>query len=548
MYKVLIVDDEIFVRMGLKLSIEWESHGFTVAGEASNGIEALEKIPSVAPDIVISDIKMPGMDGVQLIKTISERYPYIKCIVLSNFNEFELVKEAMKFGAVDYFLKVTIEPEKLVAAMRQICEEKANEKRIMDDWTELKQTIHRHQTVIDKKFFLDLIKPELNAETVRSRVEALGLNLYDNRGHIFLLMLCDYERLSALRFRSDRDLLEFTILNVTEELINHQSSGKIIELTPGAYAAIVSFKEQADERTVHSLALRVYTALRDYLSIETIIMHGFAFEGELQLREGLLQLEQMKQSAFYAASGVVSTERRHDPYDGAMHPTYMGIKKQISQFVQLGSGEFIPTILSDFLDNCYKQRLDSPIVKRYVVLIAHHILDELIMQDGLPFGSPDLDIEQVERQVDNCLTIRELKDVCESFAKEYAIWIRKLGRPTLREEVVKAIDYIHRHYRERVTLEDVAEYVSMNKSYFSRLFKQETSEMFHEFLIRTRLEQAQELLLSTDARIGDIATEVGYNDIFYFNRAFKAYTGMSPSEYRNKEQSKLDVNSITTKK
>ncbi|WP_179215572.1 response regulator [Paenibacillus sp. MY03] len=548
MYKVLIVDDEIFVRMGLKLSIEWESHGFTVAGEASNGIEALKKIPSIAPDIVISDIKMPGMDGVQLIKAISERYPYIKCIVLSNYNEFELVKEAMKFGAVDYFLKVTIEPEKLVAAMRQICAEKANEKRIMDDWTELKQTIHRHQTVIDKKFFLDLIKPELNAETVRSRVEALGLNLYDNRGHIFLLMLCDYERLSALRFRSDRDLLEFTILNVAEELINDQSSGKIIELTPGAYAAIVSFKEQADERMVHSLALRVYTALRDYLSIETIIMHGLAFEGELQLREGLLQLEQMKQSAFYAASGVVSTERRHDPYDGAMHPTYMGIKKQISQFVQLGSGEFIPTILSDFLDNCYKQRLDPPIVKRYVVLIAHHILDELIMQDGLPFGSPDLDIEQVERQVDNCLTIRELKDVCESFAEEYAIWIRKLGRPTLREEVVKAIDYIHRHYRERVTLEDVAEYVSMNKSYFSRLFKQETSEMFHEFLIRTRLEQAQELLLSTDARIGDIATEVGYNDIFYFNRAFKAYTGMSPSEYRNKEQSKLDVNSITTKK
>jgi len=294
--------------------------------------------------------------------------------------------------------------------------------------------------------------------------------------------------------------------------------------------------------------MRVYTALRDYLSIETIVMHGLAFQGELQLRDGLLQLERMKQSAFYAASGVVSAERRQDSYDGAMHPAYMGIKKQISQFVRLGSGEFIPALLSDFLDNCYKQRLDPSSVKRYVVLIAHHILDELLMQGGLPSGSLVLDIEEAERKVDNCLTIHELKEVCGGLAEEYANWIRKLGRPALREEVVKAIDYIHRHYRERVTLEDVAEYVSMNKSYFSRLFKQETGEMFHEFLIRSRMEQAQELLLSTDVKIGDIATEVGYNDIFYFNRAFKAYAGMSPGEYRSTEQSRLDVNFFTTKK
>ena len=550
MNKILIVDDEIFVRMGLKLSIDWESNGFTLIGEASSGAEALEKIQSNVPDIVITDIKMPGMDGVQLIKTLSEEYPAVKCIVLSNYNEFELVKEAMKFGAVDYFLKVTIEPEKLIALLHKICAETDNEKSIMNDLSELRQTLRHHRTVIDNKFYLDLIKPGLNEEAVRSKVKALELDLYDDQGHILLLMLSDYERLSADRFRSDRDLLTFTILNVAEELINDQSSGKIIECSPGAYAIIVSFKEQADKRAVHSLALRIYTAIRDYLSMESIVVLGQPFRGAVQLREGLLQLEQMKLLAFYALAGVVSTEQRIGELTGQssvqqqgssapdIHRAYMDIKKQIVQFIKLGTGELIPPILSGFLDNCREHQVDPTIVKRYVISIAHLIQDELIMQDANASGSLADKLEKVMKQVDSSFNITELKEVCGAFVREYAAWIGKLGHPPIREEVAKAIDYISRRYHERVTLEDVAEYISMNKSYFSRLFKQETGEMFHEYLIRMRLEQAQELLLSSDAKISDIAIEVGYNDIFYFNRAFKAYAGMPPSEYRNKVQSK----------
>ncbi|MEF2248106.1 response regulator transcription factor [Paenibacillus sp. IITD108] len=550
MYKILIVDDEIFVRMGLKLSIDWESNGFTVIGEASSGTEALEKIQSNVPDIVITDIKMPGMDGVQLIKALSEKYPAVKCIVLSNYNEFELVKEAMKFGAVDYFLKVTIEPEKLIALLHKICAETDNEKSIMNDLSELRQTLRHHRTVIDNKFYLDLIKPGLNEEAVRSKVKALELDLYDDQGHILLLMLSDYERLSADRFRSDRDLLTFTILNVAEELINDQSSGKIIECSPGAYAIIVSFKEQADKRAVHSLALRIYTTIHDYLSMESIVVIGQPFRGGVQLREGLLQLEQMKFLAFYAPTGVVSieqhtgklTEQWSAQQQGSsvedIHRAYMDIRKQIVQFIKLGTGELIPPILSGFLDNCREHQIDPTTVKRYAISIAHLIQDELIMQDANASGSLTDKLERVMKQVDSSFNITELKEVCGAFVREYAAWIGKLGHPPIREEVAKAIDYIRRRYHERVTLEDVAEYISMNKSYFSRLFKQETGEMFHEYLIRTRMEQAQELLLSSDAKISDIAIEVGYNDIFYFNRAFKAYAGMPPSEYRNKIQSK----------
>ncbi len=326
MYKILIVDDEIFVRMGLKMSIDWASRGFELLGEASNGQEALEKISETPPDIVITDIKMPVMDGIGLIKEISSSYPAIKCLVLSNYDEFELVKEAMKLGAVDYFLKVTIESDKLLEALEQVCEKLDGERTAADRRRAIDQTIREHRTVIERKYYLDLVGHDGTPESLKATIDALGLKLYDMRGVILLLLLRDYRELLEGRFQSDRRLLEFTILNVVDELINHQSGGKIVEHSPGAYAMIVSWREPPDGSRVADLAERVRRALRDYLSIEANVVCGAPFAGHASLQEALASLDKLKLEAFYEQEGGVLRQGQAVFPDGAIAEAYRAAK------------------------------------------------------------------------------------------------------------------------------------------------------------------------------------------------------------------------------
>ena len=120
MYKIIIVDDEPFVRTGFKMSVDWEKYGFQIVAEASNGREALAEIERCCPDVIFTDIKMPVMDGIELIRHVRKNYPHIISIVLSNYNEFDLVKQAMKAGAEDYFLKVTVDISKLIQFMQKL--------------------------------------------------------------------------------------------------------------------------------------------------------------------------------------------------------------------------------------------------------------------------------------------------------------------------------------------------------------------------------------------------------------------------------------------
>ncbi len=531
MYKILIVDDEIFVRMGLKMSIDWASRGFELLGEASNGQEALEKISETPPDIVITDIKMPVMDGIGLIKEISSSYPAIKCLVLSNYDEFELVKEAMKLGAVDYFLKVTIESDKLLEALEQVCEKLDGERTAADRRRAIDQTIREHRTVIERKYYLDLVGHDGTPESLKATIDALGLKLYDMRGVILLLLLRDYRELLEGRFQSDRRLLEFTILNVVDELINHQSGGKIVEHSPGAYAMIVSWREPPDGNRVADLAERVRRALRDYLSIEANVVCGAPFAGHGSLQEALASLDKLKLEAFYEQEGGVLRQGQAVFPDGAIAEAYRAAKSRLKLFVGLGDGARAAACLEAFVDETRERRIDPLLAKRHVAALAGALQDGLAVKLGDKEGTP----------IDTAIAVRleeaedfaELKRTALGFARQGERLLEShAGQQSPRDEIVKVIAYVKEHYRQRVSLEEMARRVAMNKSYFSRLFKQETGEAFQDFLIRTRMEQAREQLLATDKKVADIATDVGYNDIFYFTRAFKQYYRMSPGEYK----------------
>ncbi|MFC5402248.1 response regulator transcription factor [Cohnella soli] len=534
MYKILIVDDEIFVRMGLKMSIDWHAHGLQLIGEASNGQQALELMKETTPDIVITDIKMPVMDGIKLIQEIAAAYPAVKCLVLSNYDEFELVKEAMKLGALDYFLKVTIESEKLIEAIKRVCERLDGERRAANEVREIVRAMNEHRTVIERKYYLELIQPEAKPGTFHAAVEALGLKLYDHSGAILMLLLRDYGKLLSERFQSNRRLLEFTILNVVEELINHHSSGKIIEHSDGVYAMIVSWKDQTDERQVSDLADRVRTALHDYLSIESNVVCGAAFQGYEQLRDGLVALDKAKLEAFYEDAGSVLRIGQTAFSDDGVSETYLNAKGQLALYVQLGDGPRIAACLDAFLDCVKMERIDPVLAKRHVLNLVGIVQDELSLRIE-DKGNAPIDTA-IAGKIDEAAGFAELKEIVLPFARQCEIRLESFRLQGPRDEIVQAIEYVKRHYAGKVSLEDIARRAAMNKSYFSRLFKQETGEAFQDFLIRTRMEQARELLLASDKKVADIAAEVGYNDIFYFTRAFKQYFKMSPGEYKKRNR------------
>lgn len=529
MYKVLIVDDEVFVRMGLKTAVEWKLHGFELIGEASNGVQALEVIGKNQPDIVITDIKMPVMDGIQLIKEISTTYPLIKCIVLSNYDDFKFVKEAMKNGAIDYFLKVTIEAEGLIEVLKGISAKIDKERDSVQDIIELKWKVNENQFVIKNRIFTDLAKSELQEENMYKKINSLGLRLPSLKGFVTLMTVYDYEHIIKSRFTNEFNLFEVTVINLTDEIVNHEFTGEVFEYATGCFAAIVDSEKCISIERIKWFAERMKATMKDYIDVDVSVMYGMQYRNVSDLKKVLLNLNEIKHLGFYEDHGtLIPFDVSHFSSEN-INELYLNIKKDISIFIKFYDYEKIELEINRFLNVLKEKKYEPSLLKNIIILLFNYINDELIkhgteLNDFTNFNFAD--------KLKSCITFNQLLGICNEGMKQYIQVFIKTKVENYRDEILKAVEFIHKNYNSKIALNDIAKLVSMNKSYFCRLFKKETGESYLDYLIKVRLEKAVELMVESDMRIADIAANVGYNDIFYFNNVFKDYFKESPGEYR----------------
>lgn len=322
MKKVMIVDDEILVRIGIKSILNWEEHGYTIVAEAQNGIEALEKIKEVKPDIVLTDLMMDEMDGFELIKVCSKENPRIKFIVLSNYNDFDNVKKAMKLGAFDYIFKLTAKPDEILKILNELTF--TSEAEIQKNKSETINTGERKIRVIESVIHQSYI----NEEQVNKEFQVLGLTTDLQKPYVvFYISINDYFSVEFKENFIEINLLKFAMENIIHEVICKSNQAEVYNYHNGDLIVIINPANNISYdqlcKTIADDFETISEYLKRYLGVSITASLGTTCVGMSQLSGAIkMNLQALSQK-------LVGGEGKLYIYDNNIRPEIFEIKKYI---------------------------------------------------------------------------------------------------------------------------------------------------------------------------------------------------------------------------
>ncbi|WP_059052020.1 response regulator transcription factor [Paenibacillus senegalimassiliensis] len=512
MIKVLIVDDEPKLREGLRTFIDWEAEGYQVVDTAVNGKDALDKYKIHDPDLVLADIRMPGMDGLQLIQRLRMQDPLLHILILSGYADFNYAKTAMTQRADGYLLK-PVDEDELLDYLRNIKrvieEEKASEqwKRVTSDWNReaLIQSIvmdeglgeeqsaqlyeRAGQVGIQGKAFQIMLLSLQAGEEAEARTDAAArkalIHLFEQseRGWVFSI----HAKLGVL--------LKEPLLSVETEGIYRSISQALSGC--GAYFSIAL----GDKVTNLAEARHSYRTAYELIRQQFVLDHGEV------LMPGMLQ----------ASAAARQGEAR----------TAEELGDQLYFAVDIGNRTAVKTLLPELGQLYMDEALSEIDIKdRFAELlttIMHKVLDQ---SSGQPGRQKEFTGAFAEMQ--KARTILDLYDKAESLLEQL---MSQLGEDSKHREVKIMLDLIHRNYNESLKLETLSSIFNYNSAYLGKLFKNTTGEYFNTYIDKVRIEKAK-TYLEEGLKVYQVAEKVGYTNVDYFHSKFRKYVGTSPSAYR----------------
>jgi two-component system response regulator YesN len=511
-YKVFFVEDEIVTREGIRDKVDWRGHGFEFCGEAPDGEIALPLLQTLRPDVLITDIKMPFMDGLELSRLVHERMPATKIVILSGHDEFEYAQKAIKLGVTEYLLKpVTVQD--LHRALQQVAVELDHERQAQEDLLRLRSQVEETRASLRQRLLLDLVVGAMSSAQAIEQAEELGLDLVAPAYLVVVIRIepndpsaqFDYQRYArtcnALSLLVEHDLAVFLVKKDLEEIVlvvKGESSEALVE----KHAWLRSLIEQQASRTECQLVMGSGTPKRRITDICASFVEALA---------------SLQSAAHHNGNGVAKAE-------------LLKINKSaVESYLKCGVREDLDEFFDTFIWPLGETVLESAIVRHYilmdVVLTAAKFVSELGGNSDQVI--PDLDLiedirtsEQIRQQV-QAILLAALAYRDSQVASQYAAMIQQ------------ASAYIDSHYADaNLSLAEVAGQAHLSPSYFCTIFSQETGRTFKEYLTEIRMQRARELLRSTALKSFEIADQVGYSDPHYFSYVFRKHTGQSPTEFR----------------
>ncbi|MDQ0194489.1 response regulator transcription factor [Paenibacillus wynnii] len=515
MYRVLIVDDEPVIRNGISAFIDWEEEGMTVEDHYANGVEALSALESCSFDILITDIKMPLMDGIQLMKQALALCPSLKVILISNYSDFEYVKEGLKLGAVDYLLKLTLKREELLAVLRRTISMLEEERRRDSELNHYQEGA----LYLDRKRFEQEIKRYIVQEQTFPESTVWDPAWLEESYACVYLMLD-----AAEEWRENYGYLYVQLLleELQEAFYKQMREGSALLVAESSLFIIFPDLEGEVEQQLNQWKLQ----LEAKWGISTSI--GFAKEqGVHRILKGYAESSLACQRRFF--EGLGGLYRRSESESNHVQ-TLTDIEPNPDWtpfFEMIHKGDPASSAI-DFALERWKSGILNP---GQVQLEASRLLTG-VYQSHADAGA--LVSERYELLFRKTETLEQLASFMISELEEMGKpYIPKLSDNGYGGQLItKALEYIANHFTENLTLQSVADIVHLSKSYFSLLFKKQTERNFIDYLIELRIREAKRLLAQNDSRIYDVAGAAGFKDVKYFSKVFKKITGLTPVEYR----------------
>jgi two-component system response regulator YesN len=530
MFKLLIADDEPGSREWLAQEIAWEDYDICIVGPAMDGVEAWQLIQEEKPEIILIDIRMPGMDGIDLAKLVMMHYPHSRILVISGYDEFSYAKSCLEIGVSGYILKPSPREEILAAVLKEcqiLVQRRAND----EAQTQMRIQLEASQPMLREQFLRELFQGELEEIDLRERLGFLQLPLKPEQSVV--AMVCKVEDLAGLYLNyneKDRQLIWLSIYHLVSTAL--AKAGLATRLERGLVGGLIFGNPPGDDlsKIADGLARDILDEAR--LQLPCALQIGIGGVAP-SLIEAVRSIEQAKQALRLQSSLGVETIATHSAKEMQVPTLLPRDEERLSVCLETGQApEPIHLILQQLFSVSRELSEQDPwlretgwILTGALVRIAqraglkvHEALKEdeyaLLMQGG-PAGPPEYLIEWWESRFD-----------------QLGHAIRKMTHTSLRGCIRQVKEYIDNHLAETISLSQVARSVFLSPQYLSRLFREQTNESFSDYVTRRKMEVARSLLESGEKKIYEVAIAVGYTDPSYFGRVFRQYYNVTPMDYK----------------
>jgi two-component system, response regulator YesN len=523
-YKVFFVEDEIVTREGIRDNVDWKANGFEFCGEATDGEMALPLLRTTQPDVLITDIKMPFMDGLQLCKIVRERMPWIKIIILSGHDEFEYAQAAISLGVTDYLLKpVTV--KKLHHVLQKLAAQLDQERREQENLKKLQEQVEENRVTLRERLLLKLVVGAVSSTEAIEKGQSLGLDLI---ARYYLVVILKTE----LGDRSEQfDYDEYQqVQRIVANLVENNPDIFLLKKDWGDLILIIkgSTPEYLEEERDLLLALikQEVQKTRYQLTIGT----GAPKKRIADIYQSFLEALVSIQS--------VADENKPEPSREVGRTELLKVDKSaVENYLRSGVREGFDEFFDGYIQPLGETALKSYLIKNYifvdVVLATANLVNEL----GGDIDQVIPELNSIETILANVKTIEQLREQAGRILASALAFRDSQANSQYKSMISQAKEYIDNHYMEpNLSLGDVATHANLSASHFSVVFGQETGQNFKEYLIEIRIKKAKEFLRTTALRSADIAYQVGYNDPHYFSYVFKKNTGFSPTKFRSQVQ------------
>lgn len=548
MLKIFLAEDEVVVRETIKRMIPWEELGFELVGEAADGEMALPLLIRQQPDLLITDIKMPFMDGLTLARLAKKEIPGLKVVILSGYDDFNYAKQAIGIGVEDYLLK-PITKNALIERLSEIRSRYEHEKTQKEYYEKFQREMQAYEKNSSRDFFEALVDGSMDMMEVYKRAEKLGLDIVAEAYNVLIFtMNCDED------FSGQRDEYsswEAESLELLENFFAGHSSAMLFRSNIFSYGVLLKGQRETIEENTRACV----DEIRKILSRQDGRREWFLAVG--QSVERLSQIQKSYHTASRAFSQRYLYDENilyYDEMETMEHPGGQAETEDNAYLQKVDVNALNPAILQKFLSNGLQEETEN-FVKDYFYAIGQEPMESLVFRNyvilnvrfsvisfikGLGCDTNEMESADTEEVLAESGKNMESAIAYAKKIISQAIEIRDQNSGNKNRSILKtAVDFIDSHYMEEdISLNTVANVANVSSNHFSALFSQNMGQTFIEYLTTLRMNKAKELLRCTGMRSSEIAGEIGYKDAHYFSYLFKKTQGMTPSDYRKAREDK----------
>lgn len=538
MYKILLVDDEILVRDAIRKNIDWGKLDCELIGDCENGKQAVEFVKTHEVDIVLTDILMPYMDGMELSHFLHDNYPDILIVIFSGFGEFEYAKKAIQYNVSEYMLKpvTAMELTKVIENMKEKLDSRKKEQRKMESLTQVSQDYHKNANVIRSKALDCLVKCTREVQVSLDELERMGITFQAASYRVAVFDIDTYSEMYQMDMDKQQEsaLMAFVLFNVGDEIVVREKAGVVYQEGNNRVCIIFAGNRTKEfSESIHRICHEIQKKVKEVIGLETSIGIGSWVRSTYELIYSY-RLAAKAIDYRYLLGGNLLFDMEEKKTDNSIF--LINDLETLTEAIKSGDRRLMEETLGQI-----ETEIKSALVEKSYACIY---LQQVIRAIGNTCQSLSEEPEKIIAQRETLLKavteqrmFSQAAALVEKYAQEVFDELQELNSSSGQRQGMLAMDYIQKNYMDPcLSLNSICSYLNISTSYFSTIFKEMTGETFIEVLTRVRMEKAKELLENTTMKNYEIAEKVGFSDPHYFGISFKKITGKTPTEYAREKR------------